>query len=75
VGDSAFLVGDTGRIVPPADPRALAAACAQLSALPAQQRRSLGSAARARVSAHFDIALIRRRYHDLYRELAGPCAE
>jgi len=75
VGDSAFLVGDTGRIVPPADPRALAAACAQLSALPAQQRRSLGSASRARVSAHFDIALIRRRYHDLYRELAGPCAE
>ncbi len=46
VGDTAALVGFTGRIVAPRDPDALAAACLDLLTLPLGTRRRLGLAAR-----------------------------
>jgi len=55
VGDSAFIVGDTGRVVPPRDPAALAAAMIDMVDLAAEQRALLGVQARRRVSAEFDI--------------------
>jgi glycosyltransferase involved in cell wall biosynthesis len=58
--------GETGLLVPPGDPHALAAAIERLlddSAL----RRRLGAAGRTRVSEHFDLASARRAHLDLYR--------
>ena len=69
VGDSALIVGDTGRIVPPRDPRALAEAWAGLLEMGADARQQLGAAARARVCELFDLGAVTRRYEALYGEL------
>ena len=69
VGDSALLVGATGRVVPPGDPAALAAAIESLLALSGEQRRVLGAAARARIRADYAVAVIAERYQSLYRAL------
>lgn len=69
VGDTPELVGKTGRVVPPADPEALANAWGELLALPPDARRTLGESARARVVAHFEIRQIAARYADLHESL------
>lgn len=66
VGDTAFLAGDTGRVVPAGDDRALAAAWRELIVMGAGARRALGAAARARVAELFDIEKIAARYGELY---------
>lgn len=76
VGDSAQLVGDTGRVVPPRDARALAQAWQALLAMPAGDRRDLGAAARRRIGQCYSLQSVVRRYEDLYdRALGAPCAE
>src|SRR3954453_23398135 len=55
VGDSAFMVGETGRVVPPRDPQALAGAWSELLAIGPDGRRTLGLAARERVLERFDL--------------------
>jgi glycosyltransferase involved in cell wall biosynthesis len=69
VGDSRWLVGDTGRTVPPRNPVALAAAWAELLALGPADLRALGERARQRVKAEFDIGRTALRFDALYREL------
>ena len=69
VGDSALLVADTGRVVPPGDAPALAAAIAALLERPAAQRQALGAAARARIAAHYALPVIAGRYQTLYSSL------
>ena len=69
VGDSASIVGETGRVVPPRDPRALAAAWEELLALAPDARKRLGQAARLRIQERYDLASITRRYEDLYEAL------
>lgn len=71
VGDSAEVVGETGRVVPPRDPQALAAAWLDLHALGASGRARLGAAARRRIADRFDLGVVARRYESLYRQLAG----
>ena len=71
VGDVPEIIGATGRVVPPRDPAALAAALLELLALPEDARRALGAAARARVAEHFALASSVARYAALYRELAA----
>ena len=71
VGDSASIVGETGRVVPPRDPRALAAAWEELLALAPDARRRLGQAARLRVQERYGLAAITRRYEDLYETLCA----
>ena len=69
VGDSASIVGETGRVVPPRNPRALAAAWEELLALAPDARRRLGQAARLRVQERYGLAATTRRYEDLYETL------
>jgi glycosyltransferase involved in cell wall biosynthesis len=70
VGDSALLVGPAGKVVPPRDPAALAAAIESLLTMPAHEREALGLAARARVEERFTLDAVTRRYEDLYEQLA-----
>jgi glycosyltransferase involved in cell wall biosynthesis len=69
VGDSAWIVGDTGLVVPPRDATALVSAWEGVLDLIA--RKKLAQAARARMEAEFDIRLIARRYDAVYREYAN----
>lgn len=70
VGDSALIVGETGRVVPPRDPRRFADAALELLALSPADRRILGQAARRRIEDSFSLPVIVARYETLYRELA-----
>jgi glycosyltransferase involved in cell wall biosynthesis len=70
VGDSAVIVHDTGKIVPPRDPSALAEAWRALIALGSEGRAHMGTAARRRIKKHFSLPLIVARYQSLYEELA-----
>lgn len=69
VGDSAYIVGDTGRVVPPDDMIGLAVAWDQLLAMPDTERRVLGKQARARVAEHFEIGEVVKQYEAFYEEL------
>ena len=72
VGDSAKIVGETGRVVPPRDPQSLAMACLSLIDLGQERRRGLGKAARDRIKEHFDLSHVVGRYESFYRSLVGP---
>jgi glycosyltransferase involved in cell wall biosynthesis len=69
VGDSAAIVGETGRIVPPRTPELLAGAWEELLALAPDDRKRLGQAARERIQRRYDLSDIARRYEDLYESL------
>lgn len=69
VGDSAEVVGETGRIVAPHDQVALADAIVALIELGAEGRRHLGAMARCRISELYDIGQIARRYEKTYLEI------
>ena len=71
VGDSALIVGETGRVVPPHDPLALAAAWEELLALAPDARRRLGQAARLRVQERYELVGITRRYENVYETLCA----
>ena len=70
VGDSADIVGDTGRVVAAGDMPALAEQLLALLRLPAQQRAALGQQARARVQREYEIGHVTRLYQDLYERVA-----
>ncbi|MGH8059292.1 MAG: glycosyltransferase, partial [Candidatus Entotheonellia bacterium] len=72
VGDSASIVGETGRVVPPRHPQALAEAWRALLELGAAGRARLGWAARRRIEAHFSLPAVIARYEQLYRESLRP---
>ena len=69
VGDSAFIVGETGFVVKPRDSEGLAGAWRKLLALGRDGRSELGRAARKRIQDHFDISKIVERYEALYFSL------
>ena len=70
VGDSAVIVGDTGRVVPPQDSQALADAWHELLTLDPDERAGLGQAARRRMEEHFDLLGAVAKYEKLYEEFA-----
>jgi glycosyltransferase involved in cell wall biosynthesis len=72
VGDAAAIVGETGWVVPPRDPRALAAMLGAALALSPAARGRRGAAARDRVARQFSQDAFIGRYAALYRALAAP---
>lgn len=69
VGDSALIVGDTGIVVPPQDPLALAKACGNLIEAGLHGREKLGSMARERVINNYSINKIVSQYESLYESI------
>jgi glycosyltransferase involved in cell wall biosynthesis len=71
VGDSALIVENTGSVVPPEDPHALAEAWRSLIEAGPAVRRRLGVAARERVHRHFQLSAIIERYQKIYTQAAA----
>ena len=71
VGDSKWLIGDTGRVVPPRDSLALAESWKDLITIGSNGRRDLGLAARLRMKQHFEIGNIVSQYEHCYHELVS----
>jgi len=69
VGDSAYIIAETGRVVPPHDPQALANAMIDLLALAPGQRFALGVAARQRLEKYFEIHAITKSFEQLYQQI------
>jgi glycosyltransferase involved in cell wall biosynthesis len=70
-GDAALIVGDTGLIVPPRDPTALATVWDRLIAIGADGRRALGAAARRRIVANYDLSRIVSQYAAAYETIVA----
>ncbi len=66
VGDSRWIVGNSGYVVPPQDPAALAHALQSLIKMGRKDRGALGLKARRRIEEEFDIAAVVDRYEQLY---------
>lgn len=73
VGDCAYIIGNTGFVVPVGDMDGFASKVAAMLSLSRVQRMALGEQARARVQSHFEIAGVVRRYEEAY-ELLGVSA-
>ena len=69
VGDSAYIVGDTGRVVGSGDMAGLATALEEMISLPPSEKTALDGRARARIAAHFELGEVVRRYEDFYDSL------
>lgn len=65
VGDAAEIVGDTGIVVPAAQPQALAKAITRFYDLPASDLSALASRAQARARAQYALASVADRYDRL----------
>ena len=66
VGDSALIVGETGVVVPPSDPAALAAAVRSFLDEAPEALRRRGLAARHRVEQEFGVHRMVESYESLY---------
>ena len=71
VGDSAYLIADTGIVVPPRNSEALGAAIGKLLAAGVAYRDQLGTEARRRIEQEFSLDVIVCRYERLYRDCAA----
>jgi glycosyltransferase involved in cell wall biosynthesis len=69
VGDSKLIVGKAGKIVPPRNPEALADAWCEILNIEPATRKQLGTAARDRINAMFELGAVTRRYEQLYIEM------
>ena len=75
VGDNRLLIGDTGRVVPPNDPRALGTAIAELAALEPSALAALGRAARERIGNICSIgSMVSQTLHVFEKIRAGTGA-
>jgi glycosyltransferase involved in cell wall biosynthesis len=66
VGDSGWIVGNTGWVVPPKNPEALAVSWQESIALGSEGREKLGKAARSRIIECFSLDSIVAEYEKLY---------
>jgi glycosyltransferase involved in cell wall biosynthesis len=66
VGDCAWIVGDTGQIVPPQNAAALARGWHNILSLDSAQKQALGIAARQRIIEFFSLDFVVSQYEKLY---------
>jgi len=66
VGDAAQIVGNTGKVVPPCEPHALAEAILEFEDMGSYKRHEMGVAARQRIVANYDIKVVAQHYSELY---------
>jgi glycosyltransferase involved in cell wall biosynthesis len=66
VGDSAWIVEDSGIVVPPRNHEALCEAWQKMIELGSVKRQILGEKARERIKKHFSIQMIVKKYEQLY---------
>jgi glycosyltransferase involved in cell wall biosynthesis len=71
VGDCAWVVGEAGKVVPPRDTAALAAAMHELVEAGTDGRRVLGQRARQRVIDHFSLDAVVAMYESAYESVAN----
>ncbi|MEO1373376.1 MAG: glycosyltransferase [Cyanobacteria bacterium J06635_10] len=69
VGDSAWIVGSTGKVVSPGSSKGLANACKDLIVLGSEGRKKLGMMARKRIIEHFSLDSVVAKYEDLYEKV------
>jgi glycosyltransferase involved in cell wall biosynthesis len=69
VGDSAFLIGNTGKIVPPQNPEFFAEAVLEFVQMDSIQRKYIGMAARQRILDNFSLDAVVAQYENLYASL------
>ncbi|WP_234311857.1 DUF3492 domain-containing protein [Streptomyces griseus] len=72
VGAVVEVIGGTGLVVPPRNPRALAEACVALLRDP-ERRARLGAAARARALELFTVEQNITAFHGIYLEIVSRC--
>ncbi len=70
VGDSRYIVGETGIAVPPRSPTALQSAWSRMLALSPNDRHHLGVMARQRIQSEFSLDSIVRQYVNFLKEMA-----
>jgi len=69
VGDSAWVVSDTGRVVTSRNPQALVEAWQELIVMSLHDREALGKAARTRIIENFSLQTIVTLFEDLYESV------
>ena len=69
VGDSAEIVGETGRVVAAGDMTGLAHNIVEILRLSYEERRTMGAKARERIQARYDIESVVRQYERFYESL------
>ncbi|MFQ4145382.1 glycosyltransferase family 4 protein [Chlorogloeopsis sp. ULAP02] len=69
VSDAAWIVGNTGRVVPPKNSEALAQAWKELIDIGSKGREALGKAARTRIIEHFSLDSVVAQYEALYESV------
>src|SRR5699024_11666004 len=65
-GDSAYIIGNTGIVVPPNDSNALAKGITKILNYDNDNRQKIGLQARQRIIDNFDIKNIANQYENLY---------
>lgn len=70
VGDSAEIVGKTGRVVPSGDMAGLAHILVEVLKLPLAQRQALGKQARERIQNRYEISNVVKQYEAFYIKLS-----
>jgi glycosyltransferase involved in cell wall biosynthesis len=70
VGDSAEIVGDTGRVVQSGDMEGLARNIQEVLSMSKEDMAVFGQKARARVEANYEIGHVTRLYEEFYERIA-----
>ncbi|TDU68072.1 glycosyltransferase involved in cell wall biosynthesis [Prosthecobacter fusiformis] len=65
IGDTAWVMGETGHLVPARDPSALAAACLKVLRLSPDERREMGEAGRERIVQQFSLKSVLSQFEDM----------
>lgn len=71
VGDSAEIVGNTGRVIAAGDMEEMSRQLLELLQLPSEKRRALGVSARKRVQRCYELGQITKQYEAFYNSLSS----